>query len=704
MPVAALTAAATTRAVRVALRGSVSAAHAAQLVRDDERPFVLAGRWAGAAAIAGSVPVRVAAAGEDPFALLDAGAPPAGDVPDGFVGGGWFGMLGYGLGQRLEALGPPPRAAPGEQLPEVMLGFYDHVLRLDADGTWWFEALWTDARAEQLQARLDTLRDRVATGVAVPAAVRTAPWAATPSPAGHARVVEACRGRIAAGDLFQANLALRLRSSLTAGGPADLFAHGVAALAPDRAAFLAGPDGAIASLSPELFVTRHGETVRSAPIKGTRPRPADDPAAAAALRDELAASVKDRAENVMIVDLVRNDLGRVCAPGSVRVSALAEVRPHAGVWHLVSEVEGRRRPGVGDGALVAAMFPPGSVTGAPKIAAMDVISALESAARQAFCGAIGFSSPTAGLELSVAIRTFEIGRDGRAWLDVGGGVVADSDPDGEAAEALAKARPLLAAIGARLAAEPPGTGATAAPIPRRLGTRPVPRPDPAAGIFETLLVRDGVAIAAPRHLERLAAGARELYGIALPSSLPALVAHTALEQGGPCRLRVLLDADGGVALDAAPLPAPSGPVTLEPVTVPGGLGAHKWRDRRLLDALEAAAGPAAEPLLVDLDGSVLETSRSCVIAVIDGVLVSPPADGRILPGVTCARILELAEAAGHVVRRRPLALDELRAAEGAVACNALRGAQAIAAVGASALAAPDDRLRTIAAQITHLGE
>jgi para-aminobenzoate synthetase/4-amino-4-deoxychorismate lyase len=145
-------------------------------------------------------------------------------------------------------------------------------------------------------------------------------------------------------------------------------------------------------------------------------------------------------------------------------------------------------------------------------------------------------------------------------------------------------------------------------------------------------------------------------------------------------------------------------VALEPVTVPGGVGAHKWRDRRLLDALEAAVGPAAAPLLVDLDGSVLETSRSCVIALVGGVLVSPAADGRILPGVTCARILDLAEAAGHAVQRRDLALDELRAAEGAVACNALRGAQPIAAVGGSALPAPDDRLRTFAAQITHLGE
>jgi para-aminobenzoate synthetase/4-amino-4-deoxychorismate lyase len=516
--------------------------------------------------------------------------------------------------------------------------------------------------------------------------------------------VQACRERIAAGDLFQANLALRLRSRLEAGDAADVFAHGVSALAPDRAAWLAGEDGAaVASLSPELFVARQGDVVRSAPIKGTRPRPAGDPAAAQALRDELAASAKDHAENVMIVDLVRNDLGRVCVPGTVRVTALAEVRPHAGVWHLVSEVVGRRAPGVGDGALTAAMFPPGSVTGAPKIAAMDTISALESAPRQAFCGAIGFASPAAGLELSVTIRTFEVAAGGALWLDVGGGVVADSDPDGEAAEALAKARPLLAAIGAEPAQD--GAAATPAlPLPPRLAARPVPRPDPAAGIFETLLVRDGVAVAAPRHLARLAASATELYGVTLPGSLPALLDHAALEQGGPCRLRVLLDPDGAVALDVAPLPPPAGPVALTPVTVPGGLGPHKWRDRRLLDALERGAGPAARPLLVDLDGSALETSRSSVIAVVGGALVAPAPDGRLLPGVTVARTLDAAAAAGVPVERRGLPVAELLEADGAFVVNALRGAEVVAAVAGQALRTPDDRWRTSLARFTQLGE
>jgi para-aminobenzoate synthetase/4-amino-4-deoxychorismate lyase len=659
--------AAAVRAVRVALDGSAPAPHAALLVRDDDRPFALVGRWAGSTALAGSEPVRVALDDEDPFALLDR-QPPLAGAPEGFVGGGWFGMLGYGLGGRLEALGPSPPAP--ERLPEAVLAFHDHVLRCDADGRWWFEALWTDERADALNGRLETLRARLAagTGAQSGSAPAPGPWRATPSPEGHARAVVACRERIAAGDLFQANLSLRLRAELE-GDAAELFTRGVAALAPDRAAFFSGSWGAVASLSPELFVERRGDEVRTAPIKGTRPRPAD-PAAAEALRAELAGAAKDRAENVMIVDLMRNDLGRVSEPGSVQVAALAEVRPHAGVWHLVSEVVGRRRPGIGDGALVSALFPPGSVTGAPKLAAMDVISELEGTARQAFCGALGFASPAAGLELSVAIRTFEF-RDGAVWLDVGGGVVADSDPAAEAAECLAKARPLLAAIGGVLEDATAGTGPPP-PAPLRLGTHPVPRPDPGAGIFETLLVRDGVAAAAGEHLARLERSARELYGVALPSALPALLEHAALEQGGPCRIRVVLRPDGQVGLEVAPLPATGPRAVLAPVALPGGLGAHKWRDRGWIDAVEAATAPAV-PLLVDLDGHVLETTRANVFALLDGTLVTPPLDGRILPGVTRARVLAEAAARGTPTAERPLALAALHTAQSVLTSGALRG-------------------------------
>ena len=658
------------RAVRFALAGDVAAAHAGLLVRGDERPFALVGRWAGASALAGGAPVRIAdAEHEDVLALLDVQPPLLGDVADGFVGGGWFGALGYALGRRLEpGLGAPPPAPPGERLPAATLAFYDHLLRRDGDGRWWFEALWSDERAAALEQRRATLAARIAAGVAAPRPVRSGPWRPVPSPAGHARAVAACRERIAAGDLFQANLSLRLRAPLD-GDAVDVLAHGVAALAPDRAAWLAGPWGAIASLSPELFLARDGDVVRTAPIKGTRPRP-PEAAAAAAQRAELAGSAKDRAENVMIVDLMRNDLGRVCRPGSVAVTTLAEVRPHAGVWHLVSEVVGRRRAGVGDRELVAATFPPGSVTGAPKLAAMDVIRAREGSARQAFCGAIGFASPAA-----------------------------------EAAEAMAKARPLLAAIGGELAdserSPVPEHSAVADPlVPLRLGAHPVPRPDPAAGVFETILVLDGVPVAVEDHLARLDAAARALYGAGLPGAVEALVRHTALEQGGPCRLRVLLDADGAVGLQVAALPVPGdGTLALAPTTLPGGLGDRKWRDRRLIDALDAAAAPAL-PLLVDLDGGVLETTRSNVLAVRGDTLVTPPLDGRLLPGVTRARALALARELGFAVAERPVGLTELAAADAVLTSGALRGLESVTHLGSQPLAAIDDRVRTLVARFS----
>jgi para-aminobenzoate synthetase/4-amino-4-deoxychorismate lyase len=202
-------------------------------------------------------------------------------------------------------------------------------------------------------------------------------------------------------------------------------------------------------LSPELFLRRAGDTVLTAPIKGTIKR-SDDEITAQATLAELRGSAKDAAEHVMIVDLMRNDLGRVCAYGTIEAPLAPEAESHPGVWHLVSKVRGRLRPGVGNGELLRATFPPGSVTGAPKVQAMRVISQLEQTRREVYTGGIGFASPVAGLELSVAIRTFEH-RNGCLWLGAGGGIVADSDPENEFEEALLKAGPLAAAIGSRIA-------------------------------------------------------------------------------------------------------------------------------------------------------------------------------------------------------------------------------------------------------------
>ncbi len=631
--------------LREPLDADVAPATAALILRGEERPFALLGAWAGGGALLGSRPVRVAVPGEDLFSLLD--EQPVVESPDPVaVGGGWVGFLGFELRHAVEPGHPPPPRPIA--VPDGDLAFYDHLLRCDAAGRWWFEALVTPGREAALRARREELAARLADPRA-PRPFATSDWRWTPSPAGHARAVDACVERIAAGDLFQANLCTRLDGRLE-GDALDLFATAAAALPTDRAAFVAGPWGTVASLSPELFLARRGRDVRSEPIKGTRP---------ADRRDELEASAKDRAENVMIVDLVRNDLGRVCVAGGVRVPALAQVRPHAGVWHMVSEVEGRLRDDVGDGDLLRATFPPGSVTGAPKLAALDVIAELESTGREAYTGSVGFASPLAGLELSVAIRTFEV-RGARIWLGAGGGITSDSVGEEEAREAAAKAAPLLAAIGAPERGQTPFRFAPQ-PIVRR-GPRPVPRPDPAAGLYETIRVERGAPEALGDHLARLARSLRALYGLPLPEALAErAVAAARGEQSARLRIDVVPGEDAALTVTAlAALP----PAVLRPVVLPGGLGAHKWRDRGLLESHETD-DPGTLPLLVDADGLVLETSRtSVVVRAADGTLHTPPADGRILPGVTAART---------GARPRVLTLADLAAAPELYVASALRG-------------------------------
>ena len=282
----------TARLVRVELEGRLSAAEGALLVRGDAHPFALAGDWAGGGALIGSEPIVVADPDEDPFDLLDVQPTVTAEEVNG-VGGGWFGYLGYNLGARLERVPPPPpRHVP---LPDFALAFYDHLLRLDADGRWWFEALWSDERDEALGERLDVLRARLAEGV------RGRPvWVgsfqpAPPGGAGHRTAVDECRERIAAGEIFQANLCLRLEAEWQ-GDPLDLFSRTAATLEPRQAGLIAGPWGAVCSLSPELFLRRRGREVVTEPIKGTAPRvlaAGREGTRAEDARAALAASVKD---------------------------------------------------------------------------------------------------------------------------------------------------------------------------------------------------------------------------------------------------------------------------------------------------------------------------------------------------------------------------------------------------------------------------
>ncbi|MCW2817309.1 MAG: bifunctional aminodeoxychorismate synthase component I/aminodeoxychorismate lyase, partial [Marmoricola sp.] len=341
-----------------------------------ERLVALVGSWHHGRGLVSWDPLAEAGSALD-LAVGD----PTGRDPAAF-GGGWIGVWGYRLGAEVEAAVPsPPRPVPQ---PDQLVGFYDRVLRL-VDGRWWFEQLTglvppeeERRRAEEFLAVLDQARDaRPRWGE--PGGSRgfsTGQFAMTPSPEEHVEAVAEVVRRIAAGDVFQVNLTARLDASFT-GDPLALFCRGVEALSPAYAAFVAGPDGAVASLSPELFLRREGRDVVSSPIKGTAPLSTDP--------RHLVGSGKDRAENVMIVDLVRNDLGRVAEAGSVEVLAVNRLERHA-VWHLVSDVAARVAEGATDGDLLRATFPPGSVTCATKIAATQVIGEMEATAREAYTG------------------------------------------------------------------------------------------------------------------------------------------------------------------------------------------------------------------------------------------------------------------------------------------------------------------------------
>ncbi len=660
------------RVVCRALDWELSAADVLQLMRADPHPVALVGAWAGGSDIVASDPVRVCCAPESAGDVLDTPLPgPAGARAGAVFGGGWIGYLGFGMaGQFLPA---PPAPGKPRRLPAWWFGYYDHVLRRDRPtGRWAFEALWTPGRGDALERRFDELSR-------LPDAVGSAAqdyscgsFRLIPSPDEHRSAVRQAISYIRRGDIFQANICLRLEAGF-AGDPLDAFCRAVTRLDPPYAAFMRTPDGAVASLSPELFLRRTGTSVWSRPIKGTRSRPADE-LAARRQREVLERSAKDRAENVMIVDLMRNDLSRVCVPGSVQVPALLRAEAHPGVWHLVSDVRGRLSAGAGDGQLVAAAFPPGSVTGAPKVRALEIIHELEATPREVYTGAIGYRSPVAGLELNVAIRTFEFGGD-RVWLGSGGGIVAGSSDADEYRECLLKATPLIRALNATLREGPGATSHT--PAFGHLAGQPSLLPRPAMGVFTSVRVADGRGHDLDGHIARLDDSAWQLFGKHLPPSFHTdLAACLAGRPSG--RLRVTARPVGGplkVTVEVIPAnPAPD-TVSLHPVTIPGGLGAHKWLDRRLLARMTDVAGlePDEHLLIQDRNGELLETDRANVFAVIDGVLHTPPADGRLLPGITRAAVLRLAGCDGIATKEEPISRQRLLEASEVFVTNSMQG-------------------------------
>jgi len=375
----------------------------------------------------------------DPFDCLRSAlsASPA-SQPLPFIGGG-IGYFAYDLARRLERL--PELAEDAEAMPEMAVGLYDWAVLVDhARRESWLVASGRRAMSER------QWQDLIALFSAPPAPRRRTPFRVTGpvcSNLTHAAYRERfarIQAYIRAGDCYQVNLAQRFACPVS-GDPWPAY-RALRQINPAPfSAYLHLPWATVLSSSPERFLEVRGPQVVTRPIKGTRPRHAD-PEQDAALARELAASAKDRAENLMIVDLLRNDLGKVCMPGSVKVPGLFQVEHYATVHHLVSTVSGRLAPGQDAVALLRAAFPGGSITGAPKLRAMQIIEALEPHRRGVYCGAIGYLGYNGDMDTNIAIRTLVWSGDTlRFWA--GGGIVADSDADAEYQECLDKAAAVI---------------------------------------------------------------------------------------------------------------------------------------------------------------------------------------------------------------------------------------------------------------------
>ncbi|WP_371371587.1 aminodeoxychorismate synthase component I [Sporomusa aerivorans] len=365
--------------------------------------------------------------------------------------GGIIGYFGYDMGYLLETI--PALSVDDLDNPDCVFGFYDTVLIFDhhtskvyiaANG---FPEREESARCKRAEERLQEMTALVAQAKPLPepkAQIPEGEFASNFTRQGHCDMVQKGIDYIAAGDIFQVNLTQRFHAKLTV-PPYELYRYLRHINPAPFASYLNFGEVIIASASPERYLSLTDRVVETRPIKGTRPR-GHDAESDRQLREELINSEKDRAELVMIIDLERNDLGRVCEFGSVKVPDLIRLEEYATVFHLVSTVVGRMSEGKDVIDLVSASFPGGSITGAPKVRAMEIIDELESVRRSIYTGSIGYVDFNGDADLNIVIRTFVIKGD-RAYYQVGGGIVADSVPELEYEESLDKARALMNALG-----------------------------------------------------------------------------------------------------------------------------------------------------------------------------------------------------------------------------------------------------------------
>ncbi|WP_254920562.1 aminodeoxychorismate synthase component I [Blastococcus mobilis] len=495
--------------------------------------------------------------------------------------------------------------------------------------------------------------------VPVPPVAATGPNATVPvaaarcrptwTPDGHASGVREIRERIAAGDTYQCNLTVRM-SGFVPGDPFDLYEDLALGQRGAHNAYIDLGRFAVASASPELFFERRGNSVLLRPMKGTARRGRDEDEDRH-LADRLRSSPKERAENVMIVDLMRNDVGRVAEIGSVEVPALFTVERYETVQQLTSDVTARLRPGTGLVEVFQALFPCGSVTGAPKASSMGIIRSLEAEPRGVYCGAIGLVGPSGSpvrARFSVAIRTAVVDTySGEAVYGTGGGITWGSEEAAEHDEVLAKA-------------------AVLAVRPREFELLETMAHDPQRGLRNR-----------ERHLQRLAASADHLR-FRFDGAETRRLLDERLVSETPARVRLRLRRDGTVAVDVAALPAfPAGPVLLalddEPVDPGSRWLRHKTSMRDPYDRRRDRRPDVDDVIMVNTRGELTEVTRATLAVQIDGQWWTPPVESGCLPGVERARLIEVGR-----LRERVLRVADLERAEGVAVVSSLRGWRAAA--------------------------
>ena len=467
-------------------------------------------------------------------------------------------------------------------------------------------------------------------------------WRASVAPDAYRAAFDRIKQHIREGDAYQVDLTYRLHAAFHS-DPLAAFSHLVAAQKAAYGAFLSTPQWTLCSASPELFFSLDGAHVASRPMKGTAPRGLtleQDRANAATLQT----SEKDRAENVMIVDMVRNDLGRIAVPGSVSVPRLFTVEKYPTVWQMTSTVQAETHASVAE--IFAALFPAASITGAPKSSAMRIIAENESSARRVYTGAIGFIAPHRRAQFNVAIRTLLIDNEAqRAEYGTGGGIVWDSECDSEQRECRTKAL-ILTASG-----EP-------------------------FSLLETLLwtPEDGVFLLR-EHLARLAASAEYFdFAIDLASIRNRLERLADSLPPIPHRVRLLVACEGAVTCETAPFakPACTAPLRValasHPVDKNDPFLYHKTTRRRTYTEALASRPGFEDVILCNARGEVTESTRANVVVEIDGKRCTPPVRCGLLPGTLRQHLLDT-----HALIERVITLDELLHSPHVWLANSLRG-------------------------------